>query len=65
VNERVNRSTVYRLYKAGRLTVHSGARSLLVSKTEVAALLGRGVASTTGVRPAALAAFARASWRSS
>jgi excisionase family DNA binding protein len=35
----VNRSTIYRLYKDGRLTVQPGARSLLVSKTEVAALL--------------------------
>jgi excisionase family DNA binding protein len=46
----VNRSTVYRLYEDGRLTVQLGARGLLVSKTEVAALLGRDISPGSSAR---------------
>jgi hypothetical protein len=37
----VNRSMVHRLYKDGRLTVQTGSRGLLVSKTEVLSVLRR------------------------
>jgi excisionase family DNA binding protein len=38
----VNRSTVYRLYKDGRLKALPGAHSILVSQAEVAKVLRRG-----------------------